>query len=127
MIFSSASLKVSSLTFSLVFALAVLGSSFGGLLRAPLRTIGIWGPLVLILPIVATGLLAKQERKLKMEMRTRQICSYTMIFGSILMAILLWQYESWLQRKYADSVQPGPLFKEQDNPLLERRGPRGKR
>lgn len=120
-------LRGRSLTFSLVFAMAVMGSSFAGLLRAPLRTIGIWGPLVLILPIVATGLLAKQESKLKMKMETRQLCAYAMIFGSILMAILLWQYESWLERKYADSVQHGPLFKEQENPLLERKGPRGKR
>lgn len=118
-------LRGRSLTFSIVFALAVLGSSFGGLLRAPLRTIGLWAPLVLLLPIIATAFLARYEQRLKLEMRYRQWISYSLIFGSIALALLLWRYDQWLQSRYADTVQKGPLFKERMEPL-KRLGPRGK-
>ena len=119
-------LRGKSLTFSVVFAMAVMGSSFGGLLRAPLQTIGIWAPLVVILPIVATGMLAKQENKLKIPDEMRRICSYALIFGAILLAIILWRYEVWLENKYADSVQFGPRFVEPE-PVILKTGPRGKR
>ncbi len=118
-------LRGRSLTFSIVFAMAVMGSSFGGLLRAPLRTIGLWGPLVLLLPIIATGYLAKYERHLKLELNHRQWISYSLIFGSILLALLLWRYEAFLEAKYAGSVEKGPRFKELAEPP-QRRGPRGK-
>lgn len=116
-------LKGRSLTFSVVFAMAVMGSSFAGLLRAPLRTIGIWGPLVLILPIVATALLAKQERKLNLGEGFRRTCSYSLIFGSILLALLLWRYQGWLDDRYAESLQTGPRFEEPREISLPR-GPR---
>ena len=119
-------LRGCSLTFSLVFAMAVMGSSFLGLLRAPLRTIGIWGPLVLILPIIATSLLAKHEVKLKVTNEMRRICSYMLIFGSILLAMIMWRYEAWLERKHADSVQLGPRFEEKEEPVIIKRGPRGR-
>ena len=118
-------LRGRSLTFSLVFAMAVMGGSFAGLLRAPLRTIGLWAPLLFILPIVATALLSKYERKLPIEAKFRQYCSYGLVLGAILFALLLWRYEGWLRTSYADSFQPGPLYKEQPE-LIKRRGPRGK-
>ncbi|MEX0326400.1 MAG: hypothetical protein AB3N33_09970 [Puniceicoccaceae bacterium] len=118
-------LRGRSLVFSIVFAMAVMGSSFAGLMRAPLRTIGIWGPLVFILPIVATALLDKQEAKLKLEPEFKRLCSYSLIFGSILLTLLLWNYREWQENAYADSVIKGPLFKEQGPDLP--RGPRGKR
>ena len=114
-----------SLTFSVVFAMAVMGSSFAGLMRVPLKTIGIWGPLVFLLPIIATGLLAKQERKLVIGAHFRRACSYSLIFGSILLAVLLWRYQVWLDTAYAKGLQTGPLFKEVLRPDLPR-GPRGK-
>lgn len=114
-----------SLTFSIIFAMAVMGSSFAGLMRAPLKTIGIWAPLVFILPVVATGLLAKYEQKLKIETEIKRICSYSLIFGSILLALLLWKYEGFLKTRYADSVQKGPLF-EEEGPERPR-GPRNRR
>ena len=118
-------LRGHSLTFSLVFAMAVMGFSFAGLLRAPLRTIGIWAPLLFILPIIATALLAKFERKLPVPIRTRQICSYLLIFGSIFLALVLWRFESSLHEAYADTAVRGPLFKEVAAPV-KRLGPRGK-
>jgi hypothetical protein len=118
-------LRGRSLTFSVVFAMAVLGSSFAGLLRAPLRTIGIWAPLVFLLPILATGLLARQERKLHLRDEFRCTLSYSLIFGSIALAILLWRYQSWLEAGYADSLQQGPLY-EKRVPADTPRGPRGK-
>jgi hypothetical protein len=105
--------------------MAVMGSSFAGLMRAPLKTIGIWAPLVFILPVVATGLLAKYEQKLKIETEIKRICSYSLIFGSILLALLLWKYEGFLKTRYADSVQKGPLF-EEEGPERPR-GPRNRR
>jgi hypothetical protein len=116
-------LRGRSLTFSIVFAMAIMGSSFGGLLRAPLRTIGIWGPLVLLLPIILTGLLAKHEHKLGISLWVRRVCSYTLIFGSIALAVLLWRYENHLQETYEDTFEKGPLFKEEEQPV-RRRGPR---
>ena len=118
-------LRGRSLTFSVVFAMAVMGSSFAGLMRVPLRTIGIWAPLVFLLPIIATGLLAKQERKLAIGDRFRRLCSYSLIFSSILLAVLLWRYQAWLDSAYARGLQLGPLFKEVQRPDLSR-GPRGK-
>lgn len=117
-------LRGRSLVFSVVFAMAVMGSSFAGLMRVPLRTIGIWGPLVFILPIVATALLAKKESKLKLEEDFKRICSYSLIFGSILLSLLLWQYRNLLEKIYSDSLVTGPLYKEQAPDLP--RGPRGK-
>lgn len=118
-------LRGRSLTFSLVFALAVMGFSFAGILRTPLRTIGIWAPLLFILPILATGLLAKHESKLKMGSELKRFCSYGLIFGSILLALLLWRYETWLRSAYEESLQQGPLYREIASPE-QRRGPRGK-
>jgi hypothetical protein len=118
-------LRGRSLTFSVVFAMAVLGSSFAGLLRAPLRTIGIWAPLVFLLPIIATGLLARQERKLRLRDELRRTLSYSLILGSIALALLLWRYQSWLEKAYSDSLQPGPLYEERV-PAETPRGPRGK-
>lgn len=115
-------LRGRSLTFSVVFAMAVLGSSLAGLMRAPLKTIGIWGPLVFILPIIATGLLAKHERRLKLEEEFKRICSYSLIFGSILLAILLWRYDAWINKALSDTVTEGPLYKEKSD--QRPRGPR---
>ena len=53
-----------------------------------------------------------------------RLCSYSLIFGSILLSLLLWQYRNWLENAYADSLVKGPLFKEQAPDLP--RGPRGK-
>lgn len=106
-------LRGKSLIFSIVFAMAVMGSSFAGLMRAPLHTVGIWGPFVFILPIVATGLLAKQERKLKIGDTFRRTCSYSLIFGSIALALLIWRYQNWLEERYADTFMKGPLYQEQ--------------
>lgn len=102
-----------------------MGSSFAGLLRAPLRVIGIWAPLLFILPIIATGLLAKYERRLNLNDDLRRLCAYGLIFGSVLLAVLLWRYQVWLDNTYADSIQPGPLFKEAPPELP--RGPRNRR
>ena len=89
-------LRGRSLTFSTVFAMAVMGSSFAGLLRMPLRTVGIWGPLVLLLPIIATALLAKQEQRLPVSIAFKRTCSIILIFGSVLLATLIGRYENWL-------------------------------
>jgi hypothetical protein len=104
--------------------MAVMGSSFSGLLRAPLRTFGLWGPLIFILPIIATRLLAKQEHRLKIRDDLRRICAFGLIFGSIFLALLLWRYQVWLDHAFADSIEQGPLYKE-ELPELPR-GPRNR-
>ncbi len=119
-------LRGRSLTFSVVFAMAVMGSSFAGLLRMPLKTIGIWGPLVLILPILATGLMARQENRLPLTVSFKRTCSIILVFGSVLLAALLARYESWLESRYADSVQTGERFVEPKADPLHKRGPRGR-
>ena len=114
-----------SLTFSLVFAMALLGISFSGLLRAPLRTIGIWGPLIFLLPLLATGLLARrEERWLPLQPAFKRLCSRILIYGSILLTVLIWRYGVWLRAAYEDSFVPGPRYQEKTHELP--RGPRGK-
>ena len=117
-------LRGRSLTFSIVFAMAVLGSSFAGILRMPLRIIGLWAPLIIILPIIATGLLAKQEQKLDLRDDFKRVCSYTLIFGSILMGLLLWRYEGWIHQSLSDTYEKGPLYKEKAP--VRPRGPRNR-
>ena len=119
-------LRGRSLTFSIVFAMAIMGSSFAGLLRMPLRTIGIWAPLVLILPIVATGLMAKYENRLPIRESFKRSCSVALIFGSVLVVACLARYESWLESRYADSVQFGERFRQTDTNPLHKRGPRSR-
>jgi hypothetical protein len=117
-------LRGRSLIFSVVFAMAVMGFSFAGILRMPMRFIGLWAPLIIILPIIATGLLAKREQKLELRDEFKRACSYSLIFGSILLALLLWRYEAWLRDSLSDTFQKGPLYKEKapDRP----RGPRNR-
>jgi hypothetical protein len=119
-------LRGRSLTFSVIFAMAWMGSSFAGILRLPLRMIGLWAPLIFILPVVATILLARHERRLPWSDDFKRVCNYTLIFGAILLSLLLWRYEAWLRSSYADSVVPGPRYREVDKPEIHRSGPRGR-
>ena len=117
-------LRGRSLTFSLVFAMALMGFSFAGLLRAPLRTIGLWGPLLFLLPLIATGLLARKEDKLPLKAPFKRLCSRILIYGSILLTLLIWRYGVWLREAYKDTFIPGPRY--QEAPRESPRGPRGK-
>ena len=118
-------LRGKSLTFSLVFAMAVMGFSFAATLRDSFRWVGLWGPLIWIGPILLTGWLAKNESKLKLNDTFRRVCAYGLIFGSILLAVLLWKYEDYLESKM---TPPELLFDpppERDS--TKKFGPRGKR
>lgn len=119
-------LKGNSLVFSVVFAMALMGFSLAGILRSPLRAVGLWWPLILIIPFIAIGWSAKFERRLKLEAGFKRILCMILIVGSILLSILLWWTRGFLDERYADSIQPGPKFEEPRENNLPR-GPRGRR
>ena len=97
-----------SLIFSIVFAMAVMGASFAGLLRTPLRSFGLGAPLVFFLPILATGLLAKYERKIPLRRGFRRLCCYLLIFGSVASAVGLKQLRLyWAERVAKTDVTIG--------------------
>lgn len=120
-------LKGNSLVFSLAFAMALLGFSLAGMLRSPLRSIGIWGPLIFLLPIIAIGWSAKLERRLALQDRFRRLACLLLILGSILLTVLLWRYRAMLERAYANSFVPGPAFQEPAPAANLPRGPRHRR
>lgn len=115
-------LRGGSLTFALVFAMALLGFSFAGILRAPLRTIGIWAPLLFLLPLIATGLLAKHETRLPLQPRFKRLCGRLLVYGSIFLTLMIWRYGVWLREAYKDSFVPGPRYQEPARELPK--GPR---
>ena len=119
-------LRGKSLVFSLIFSMAVMGFSLAGLLRSPMRAIGLWWPLIFLLPIFFIGKTAKFERGLELRPEFRRICCFILIYGSILLSLGFWMYGRHLREAYADSFQPGPLYKEVIEVDLPR-GPRGKR
>lgn len=119
-------LKGNSLVFSLVFAMALLGFSLAGLLRSPMRAIGIWGPLIFLLPFIAIGFAAKLERRLNLETWFRRVCCLILILGSILLTLLLFRYEAWITSRYEQSLVTGPKFKEPASSPALPRGPRGR-
>ena len=115
-----------SLVFSVVFAMAVMGFSLAGILRSPMRAIGLWWPLIFLLPILAIGKTAKVERKLALRPQFRRLCCYILIYGSILLSLGIWQYGKSLREVHAQKeIQPGPKFEEPDDDLP--RGPRHRR
>ena len=116
-------LKGNSLVFSVVFAMALMGFSLGGILRSPLKAIGLWWPLIFILPLIAIGWTARMERRLKLEKPFKRLLCLILILGSILLSVLLWWTRGFLDEQYADSIQPGPRFEEPK----ERERPRGPR
>jgi hypothetical protein len=116
-------LKGSSLVFSVVFAMAVLGFSLAGILRSPLKAIGLWWPLIFILPIIAIGWSAKFEQRLALEKNFKRLLCLILIVGSIVLSILLWWTRGFLEGRYADSFQPGPKFEQPRDERLPR-GPR---
>lgn len=116
-----------SLVFSVVFAMAVMGFSLAGILRSPMRAIGLWWPLIFLIPILAIGKTAKFERKLNLKPQFRRLCCYILIFGSILLSLGIWQYGKSLREVYAEkAIQPGPKFKVEEEDNLPR-GPRNRR
>ena len=117
-------LRGQSLVFSVVFAFAVLGFSLAGLLRSPMRAIGLWGPLVFLLPLILVGWTARLEKRLELRVPFRRWCCYGLIFGSILLSLMLWAYQRHLRQAYAESIQPGPRFEEPARPADLPRGPR---
>lgn len=120
-------LKGNSLVFSLAFAMALMGFSLAHLLRMPLRETGLWGPLILILPFLLIGWLARLETRLQLRPKVRRTCVLILIVGSIACTLLLWRYEAALEKRYADSVILGPKFVEpKPEPKLPR-GPRHRR
>jgi len=116
-----------SLLFSLVYALAVMGFSLAGLLRDPMRAVGLWGPLVFLLPLFLLGKVANWERQSGLDPRLRRTGALLLIVGSTVLALLLWRYERALEARHAGSFEPGPLFQApvEEGPRLPR-GPRGR-
>lgn len=119
-------LRGNSLTFSLVFAVAVLGGSVAGVLREPLLALGLASPLAFLLSILLIGFLARRERKLPLRLRFKRLCSLLLIVGSLILGTVFWRYQAHLEEQYEDSFVPGPRF-EEPRRELPRRGPRHRR
>lgn len=117
-------LKGNSLVFSMVFAMALMGFSLAGILRSPLKSIGLWWPLIFLLPIIAIGWSSRLERRLRLSDPFRRLICLILIAGSILLSVILWRYEGFLKERYARSIELGPAFKETADPV--RRGPRNR-
>ena len=107
--------------------MAIMGFSLAGFLRSPMRALGLWWPLIFILPIIAIGKGAKWERKLQLEPEFRRMCCLILIYGSLLLSIGIWVYGIGLRSAYEDNnIRPGPKYVETSEVELPR-GPRGKR
>jgi len=116
----------SSLVFSVVFALALFGFSLTGLLRSPLRALGLWWPLLFLGPFILIGWAAKLEARLQIGPVFRRRACLLLVFGSISLNLVLWWYQRELEATYAETFEPGPLFEEKKSPPALRRGPRGR-
>lgn len=116
-------LKGNSLVFSIVFAMALMGFSLAGILRSPLKAIGLWWPLLFILPVIAIGWSARFEKRLQLEKPFKRLLCLILIIGSIVLSMILWWFEGYLHKRYADSIEMGPAFKETREPSVPR-GPR---
>lgn len=112
-------LRGRSLTFSVIFASALMGASATALLRRSLSEIGLWLPVAWIGPMIIVGLLAKREEKLPLRPEFKRLVCYILVFGALTCSIGLWRYDLALKKKY-----PEPPAKELT--ILQRRGPRGK-
>ncbi|NBD37177.1 MAG: hypothetical protein GVY10_01240 [Verrucomicrobia bacterium] len=98
-------LRGNSLTFSLVFAVAVLG-----------------GSLAFLFSILLIGFLARREQKLPLRLRFKRLCSLLLIVGSLILGAIFWRYQAHLEKQYENSFVPGPKF-EEPRRELPRRGP----
>ncbi len=112
-----------SITFSLIFAMAIMGFSLAGIMRDSLRSVGLWWPLVFLVPMVAVGWLAKNEHQLKIRKRTRTLATILLIAGSIWCSTMLGKYEQHLREQYSDTIELGPQYQEPEREPA-RRGPR---
>lgn len=102
-------IKGNSLTFSLVFATAVLGFSISGVVRRSLHGIGIWWILAWIVPIVLISLLAKNESKLKLRDKFKRTICYILLGGSLACAYLIYRFEDRMNEKYPDYISEQEL------------------
>jgi hypothetical protein len=112
-------LKGTSLTWSLVVTIGLLGGSFAGLLRHSLHLIGLWMPLVFVLPLFATGWLAKREHRLPVSPLFRRNACWAMMTAGLALALAQWGYRYWL---FKDFPPDPPAVKQ-----VVRKGPAGKR
>jgi len=112
-----------SLLFALVFSMAVFGVSFAGLLREPMKALGLWLPVVWLAPVVLISWLAKKEDKLPVRPGFRLWTSLALVLGSLATVYALWRYERW----FADAhPKPERLFEEENEERRFPKGPRGK-
>lgn len=107
-----------------MFAMAMLGGSLAGLLRDPMRAIGLWGPVVFVLPFLVFGRLAKWEKGLALDVKVRRLGVGLLIGGSLLLALALWRYERAMEVRYAPTAVAGPALDWPPEEAPRRRGPR---
>lgn len=94
-----------SLTFSLVFATALLGVSISALLRKALSGFGFWFPLVWLIPIILIGFLAKREDKLPLREDFKRLLCYVLVIGSVVCSFGIWRYRKHMEAKFPDPVE----------------------
>lgn len=82
-------LRGHSVTFSALFASVVLGASIAGGLGRLLHSLGVHWLYVLIIPAVLFGWLAKREERWLPDEGKRRILARSLLFGSILLAIVI--------------------------------------
>ncbi len=114
-------LRGNSLTFSVVFAGAIMGGSVAGLVREPMLALGMASPLAFLASLLLIGLLAKSERKLPLRPSFKRQCCLLLIVGSLVLAVVFWNYQSRLEKRYAEGFVPGPKFEEPHRELPRRR------
>ncbi len=82
-------LRGHSITFAVLFALAVLGVPVLGEFRHLLARFGATWYVWLFVPVIVVGYVAKKETQWVPEITTRQKWARRVFFGSILLAIVL--------------------------------------
>jgi hypothetical protein len=78
-----------SVTFSLLFASFVLGLSISGGVKHLLASLGVHWLYVLIVPVVFFTWMNGQETKWLPEEKRRRVIARSLIFGSIVVAIVI--------------------------------------
>ena len=116
-------MKGRSLTLSLIFASALLGSSVVYHLRGGLERVGLAWPLAFVLSFMCVGFLVKFERRLPISDCVRRRLSWLLIGAALILTFAFNRYQKTYESKY-----PAPEIDETRLSPIDprRRGPPGK-
>jgi hypothetical protein len=83
-----------SVTFAVLFAFALLGVSVVGVLRSGLGALGAPWLLILVIPALAVGALARKERDWIPEEKTRKTWARSIVAAAVLLAFVLARFNA---------------------------------